>query len=70
MEIPYIVVDQLTPSQQQVWNTYFGDTDRPRYIEEASGAAPRRRPPPISRAGAGATTPVAASFTTATGTAW
>ncbi|MBB5121284.1 hypothetical protein AF335_18250 [Streptomyces eurocidicus] len=34
MEIPYIVIDQLTPSQQQVWNTYFGDADRPRYIEE------------------------------------
>ncbi|OCC10134.1 hypothetical protein A3Q37_03952 [Streptomyces sp. PTY087I2] len=34
MDIPYIVIDQLTPDQQQVWKTYFGDADRPRYIEE------------------------------------
>lgn len=34
MDIPYIVIDQLVPDQQQVWKTYFGDADRPRYIEE------------------------------------
>lgn len=34
MDIPYIVIDQLDPDQQQVWKTYFGDADRPRYIEE------------------------------------
>nr|WP_241193339.1 hypothetical protein [Streptomyces sp. ADI96-15] len=34
VDIPYIVIDQLTPDQQQVWKTYFGDADRPRYIEE------------------------------------
>ncbi|MEV7161803.1 hypothetical protein AB0N79_14170 [Streptomyces microflavus] len=34
MDIPYIVIDQLDPDQQQVWHTYFGDADRPRYIEE------------------------------------
>nr|WP_203598460.1 hypothetical protein [Streptomyces sp. SID7909] len=34
VDIPYIVIDQLVPEQQRVWNTYFGDADRPRYIEE------------------------------------
>ncbi|WP_053648341.1 MULTISPECIES: hypothetical protein [unclassified Streptomyces] len=34
MDIPYIVVDQLDPDQQQIWKTYFGDADRPRYVEE------------------------------------
>ncbi|PZT72722.1 MULTISPECIES: hypothetical protein [unclassified Streptomyces] len=34
MDIPYIVIDQLVPEQQRVWNTYFGDADRRRYIEE------------------------------------
>ncbi|MFC5722259.1 hypothetical protein ACFP1Z_19015 [Streptomyces gamaensis] len=34
MDIPYIVVDQLTPQQLRTWKTYFGDADRPRYIEE------------------------------------
>ncbi len=29
MDIPYIVIDQLTPDQQQLWKTYFGDADRP-----------------------------------------
>ncbi|MFJ6696510.1 hypothetical protein ACIQM4_10605 [Streptomyces sp. NPDC091272] len=34
MDIPYIVIDQLDPDQQQIWKTHFGDADRPRYIEE------------------------------------
>lgn len=34
MDIPYIVIDQLDPNQQQIWKTHFGDADRPRYIEE------------------------------------
>ncbi|MFE6767633.1 hypothetical protein ACFVFD_01490 [Streptomyces fimicarius] len=34
VDIPYILIDQLTLDQQQVWKTYFGDADRPRYIEE------------------------------------
>lgn len=34
MELPYVVVDQLTPDQQQIWKTYFGEAERPRYREE------------------------------------
>ncbi|MGC5365717.1 hypothetical protein ACPXCE_29285 [Streptomyces sp. DT24] len=34
VDIPYIVIDQLVPDQQQVWKTYFGDADRPRYIAD------------------------------------
>lgn len=34
MDIPYIVIDQLVPEQQHVWNTHFGDADRPRYPHE------------------------------------
>jgi hypothetical protein len=34
VDIPYTVVDQLSPEQLHVWNTYFGDADRPRYVEE------------------------------------
>ncbi|GAB2583726.1 hypothetical protein GCM10027168_15660 [Streptomyces capparidis] len=34
MDIPYIVIDQLTPQQLREWNAHFGDADRPRYIEE------------------------------------
>lgn len=70
VDIPYIVIDQLTPDQQQVWKTYFGDADRPRYIEEASGAVRRRRPRPNRAAGRPPTTPGGGSSTTATGTAW
>ncbi|MDT3396654.1 hypothetical protein RKE29_08370 [Streptomyces sp. B1866] len=34
MDIPYIVIDQLTPLQQRKWGTHFCGADRPRYIEE------------------------------------
>ncbi|KOG87103.1 hypothetical protein ADK38_27295, partial [Streptomyces varsoviensis] len=36
MELPFIVVDQLTPQQERDWHTFFGTegADRPRDIEE------------------------------------
>lgn len=70
MDIPYIVIDQLVPDQQQVWKTYFGDAAAPATSKKASGAAPRRRPPPASPAGRPPTTHGGGSSTTATGTDW
>ncbi|WFB11335.1 hypothetical protein LRS74_33110 [Streptomyces sp. LX-29] len=59
MDVPYIVVDQLTPQQLRTWKTYFGDVDRPWYIEEGIWRRPRRRPPRAPPAGAAKATPAA-----------
>ncbi|MFI2242622.1 hypothetical protein [Streptomyces chrestomyceticus] len=45
MELPFIVVDQLTPQQEHDWHTFFGTrgADRPRDIEEGIWRRPQEQ---------------------------
>lgn len=70
VDIPYIVIDQLTPDQQQVWKTYFGDADRPRYIEEGIWRRTQEKATAEQSGWTALMTPGGGSSTTATGTGW